>query len=154
MFNECLIHLCDCTWLNMLHMLKYMLIKHKKNFKCFSCFWKMFLFWKMSKISKNVQPSFGDLPHGSSQSHAPVASLYRRFLWLTGGSRSQSRKRLRKFFKIFGFWSFSWLIFATCSRVKAPVASLHKSFRDSLVGESPSREKELDKVFKISYKGF
>ena len=33
----------------MLHMLNYMLIKHKKIFECFSCFWKVFLFWKNIK---------------------------------------------------------------------------------------------------------
>ena len=26
----------DCTWLNMLHMLNYMLIKYKNIFECFS----------------------------------------------------------------------------------------------------------------------
>ena len=30
-------------------------------FECFNCFWKVFLFWKFSKISKTVQLCFGDL---------------------------------------------------------------------------------------------
>ena len=34
----------------------YSLIKHKKIFECFNCFWKVFLFWKIPKISKTVQP--------------------------------------------------------------------------------------------------
>ena len=67
--------ICDCTWLNMLHMLNYMLIKHKNIFECFSCFWKVFLFWKISKISKTMQPCFADLPHGSSQLRAPNREL-------------------------------------------------------------------------------
>ena len=48
MFNECHIHLCDCTWLNVFSHAKSLLIKHKKKkkFKCFSCFWKVFCFYK------------------------------------------------------------------------------------------------------------
>ena len=52
MFNECLIHLCDCTWLNALHLLNLMLIKHKKIFECFNCFWKVFCFEKCQKFQK------------------------------------------------------------------------------------------------------
>ena len=51
-------------------MLKYMLIKHKKIFKRFSCFWKVFFFRKFSKISKTMQPCSSDLPRRSSQSQA------------------------------------------------------------------------------------
>ena len=122
MFNEYLIHLCDCTWLNMLHILNYMLIKHKNILKCFNCFWKVFLFWKFSKISKTVQPCSGDSPHASSQSHAPVASLHKRFLQLIGRLRSQLQKRLRNIFQKSGFLDFLQLSLATCSRVEAPVA--------------------------------
>ena len=41
-FNKCLSHLCDCTCSNMMCMLDYLLIKPKKIFKCFICFWKWF----------------------------------------------------------------------------------------------------------------
>ena len=41
-FNECLSHLCDCTCSNVMCMLKYLLIKSKKIFECFICFWKWF----------------------------------------------------------------------------------------------------------------
>ena len=41
-FNECLSHLCDCTWSNVMCMLKYLLIKPKKIFECFICFLKWF----------------------------------------------------------------------------------------------------------------
>ena len=41
-FNECLSHLCDCTCSNVMCMLKYLLIKPKKFFECFICFWKWF----------------------------------------------------------------------------------------------------------------
>ena len=41
-FNEWLSHLCDCTCSNVMYMLKYLLIKPKKIFECFICFWKWF----------------------------------------------------------------------------------------------------------------
>ena len=55
MFNECLIHLCDCTWLNVMYIFKHLLIKLKKIFEYFSCFWKVFWFEKISQKSKNLQ---------------------------------------------------------------------------------------------------
>ena len=97
--NECLIHLCDYTWLNMLHMLKYMLIKHKKIFKRFSCFWKVFLFWKFSKISKIVQPCSSDLPHRSSQSQAYTKG----FCDSLAGQGPSCEKDLENFSKIWVF---------------------------------------------------
>ena len=106
MFNECVIHLCDCTCLNMLHMLNYMLIKHKNIFECFSCFWKVLFILKNVKNFKNCATLSGDLPRGSSQSHAPVTSFYQRFSRLIGRSKSQLRKRLRNFSKI---WVFRFL---------------------------------------------
>ena len=45
MFNECHIHLCDCTCLNVFSHAQSWLIKHKKIFECFSCFWKVFGFF-------------------------------------------------------------------------------------------------------------
>ena len=41
-FNVCLSHLCDCTCSNVMCMLKYLMIKLKKIFECFICFWKWF----------------------------------------------------------------------------------------------------------------
>ena len=46
MFNECHIHLCDYTWLNVFSHAQFLLIKHKNIFECFSCFWKVFRFYK------------------------------------------------------------------------------------------------------------
>ena len=40
--NECLSHLWDCTCSNVMCMLKYLIIKPKKIFECFICFWKWF----------------------------------------------------------------------------------------------------------------
>ena len=41
-FNECLSHLCDCTYSNVMCMLKYLMIKPKNIFECFICFRKWF----------------------------------------------------------------------------------------------------------------
>ena len=35
MFNECHIHSCDCTCLNVFSHAQYLLINHKKIFECF-----------------------------------------------------------------------------------------------------------------------
>ena len=104
MFNECLIHLCDCTWLIVFSHAQSLLIKHKNIFKCFSYFWEVFCFCKNVKISKNNVALFWRLSHGLVQSHVPIASPHRDFSWHTGESMPQSQKILRIFFK---FWVFN-----------------------------------------------
>ena len=52
MFNECFVHLCDYTLLNVMYMLNHLLIKSKKISKCFSCFLKEFCFEKFHKNPK------------------------------------------------------------------------------------------------------
>ena len=42
LFNECLIHLCDCTWSNVMCILNFLSIKPKKIFEYFICFGKCF----------------------------------------------------------------------------------------------------------------
>jgi len=76
----------------------------KRFLRVLVVFGKLFYF---ENFQKTVQPYFGDLSRGSSQSHAPVASLHRKFSWLTGGSKSQSQKRLRIFFS--KIWVFRFL---------------------------------------------
>ena len=66
-------------------------------------FEKCFIFGKMSKISKTMLPCSGDLVMGKPSRMSPVASLLSRFTRLIGESKSQLRKRLRKFFKNSGF---------------------------------------------------
>ena len=112
-------------------------------------FGKCFCFEKFQKIQKFYNSIFGD----SLAGHAS-RKLTQKLLQLPSEWVPQSRKTLRKFFKISGFWSFLRLNFVTISRVEAPVVSLHRSFRDSLENGSPSREKDLVKIFKILYKGF
>ena len=87
-----------------------LLIKHKKIFECFSCFWKVFCFCKkcqklnLKKKKKNSVTLFWRFSRGLVQSHVPVASPHRDFSWLTGRSMPQSWKILRIFFK---FWVFN-----------------------------------------------
>ena len=64
MFNECHIHLCDCTCLNVFSHAQSLLINHKKIFKCLVVFGKYFSFTKIVKISKIVLPCSGDLVAG------------------------------------------------------------------------------------------
>ena len=49
---------------------QFLLIKHKKIFECFNCFWKVFCFWKNIKNFKNSVALFWRFDRGSIQSHA------------------------------------------------------------------------------------
>ena len=102
MFNECHIHLCDCTRLNVFSHAQSLLIKHKKIFDCFSCFWKVFFFLQNVKNSVAL---FWRLNRGLVLSHVPVASSHRDFSRLTDGSMSLLQKYLEYFSK-FGFLTF------------------------------------------------
>ena len=107
------------------------------------------LFWKFSENPKFLQLFFGD----SLMGHAN-RELTQKLSQFPGKWIPQSRKTLKIFFKIYGFWSFSRLIFATWLQVEALVLSLHRRFRDSLAGKPSNHEKDLDKIFKILFKGF
>ena len=102
-FNECHIHLYDCTWLNVFSHAQSLLIKHKKIFECFSCFWKVLCFYKNIKIFKNSVALFWRLSRRLVQSHVPVVSPHRDFSRHTSGLMPQSWKILRIFFKIWVF---------------------------------------------------
>ena len=82
-----------------------LLIKHKKTFECFSCFWKVFCFCKKCQnFKKRTSVAlFWRLNLGLVQSHVPIVSPHRDFSRLSGRSMPQSRKILRKFFKIWVF---------------------------------------------------
>ena len=83
-----------------------LLIKHKKIFECFSCFWKVFCFCKKSqKFQKQCCPVLA-----TQLRVGPVASSHRNFSRLTGGSMPQSRKILGIFFKI-------WVFNVSCNSV-------------------------------------
>ena len=103
MLNECHIHSCDCTWLNVFSHAQSLLMIYKNMFEYFSCFWRVFCFRKNIKNFKNSVALFWWLSRGLVQSHVLVTSPHRDFSWLTGGSMPQSRKILRIFFKIWVF---------------------------------------------------
>ena len=109
MFNECHIHLCDCTWLNVFSLAQSLLIKDKIFFECFSCFWKIFCFCKIVKIFKNCVALFWRPSRELVQLHVPIMSPLRDFSRLTSGSMSQLQKILRISFKI---WIFFFMFLA------------------------------------------
>ena len=129
-----------------------MLIKHKKIFECFSCFWKVFCFCKNVKNFKNSVTLFWRLSCRLVQSHVSVASPHRNFSQLTGGSMSQSQKILRIFFKIWGFKVSRDSDWPLVRGWRFQSRGVHRDFRDlpcdSLTGRTSSREKHLDKFFK------
>ena len=102
MFNECHIHLCDCTWLNVFSHARSLLIKFKKIFKCFSCLWKVFCF---CKNVKNFKKKLCCLVLVTQSQVGPLASPHRDFSQLISGSMPQSWKIL-KYFSKFGFLMF------------------------------------------------
>ena len=129
-----------------------LLIKHKKTFECFSCFWKVFCFCKKCQNfeKKTSVALFWQLNLGLVQSHVPVVSPHRDFSRLSCRSMPQSQKILRIFFKIWVFnvsrdsvWRLvrGWKVqsregseifpayltayLATFSRVELPVAKKH-----------------------------
>ena len=96
MFNERLIHLCDCTCLNEMCMLKHLLIKHEKIFKCFNCFWKVFCFTRSQKFLKLCSPVLLTCFAGQSSCMPLVVSLHKGFSWLELLLACDSRKFLGK----------------------------------------------------------
>ena len=131
MLNEYLIHLCDCTWLNEFSHAQFLLIKHEKIFECFSCFWKVFCFCKnCQKFQKQCCLVLATWLRVSPIACPQSRALLREYSWLIGGSKSRSRKILRKFFKI---WVFRFLTTQTGNL-----------FADG----TSSCEKHLDKFFK------
>ena len=148
-FNECLIHFCDCTWLNVLYILYHILIKHKIFFEYFSCFWKLFLFWKFSEIQKFSTLLFGDSLTSHANRDAPIASLHKRFRDSLVSETSSHEKYLQKLSKIMGFYHFRDYF-----ESRRPVTRVLREVCNSLASGCPNCEKDLDKIFKILYKGF
>ena len=141
MFNKCLIHLYDCTWLNMLHMLKYILIKHKNIFECFSCFWKVFLFWKMSKISNNCVTLFWRLASWVKPVACPNRELIQKVFATHWWVKSPNHEKDLEIFPKSGFLNFSRLCLATQNVSCLPLRLPH--------GWTFQLQKTLRKVFPI-----
>ena len=150
MFNECHIHLRDCTWLNVFHILNFCWSNTKRFLSVLIFFWKVFCFCKnFKKLCCPVLVTWSWVkPVASPQSRAYLVG----FRGSLAGQGSSREKHLEKFHKS-GCLAFLRLSLATCSLVEALVARLYRSFRSSLhnflMGGPSSREKHLDKFFKI-----
>ena len=103
MFNECHIHLCDCTWLNVFSHAQSLLIKHKKIFECFSCFWKVFCFCKKCQnFKKQCCPVLATQSRVSPVA-CPNHESTQRFFATHWRVNAPVAKILRIFFKIWVF---------------------------------------------------
>ena len=99
-------------------MLNHILIKHKKIFECFNCFWKVFFFLKNFK---NYAILFWRFCLACQASHEPPVVSLHKALGDSLSSQGPSREKdLEKFQKL-GFLGFLRLSLATGSRVEAPV---------------------------------
>ena len=95
----------------------------KRFFECFNCFWKVFLFGKISKNFKNCATQFWRLCLVGQASHVPpIASLLNSICDSLASQGLSCEKDLENFQKS-GFLAFLWLSLATCLQVEAPVAS-------------------------------
>ena len=119
---------------------QFLLIKHKKIFEYFSCFWKVFCF---CKNFKNSIALFWRLGHGSVQLHAPSREHHSENIHDSLASQSPSREKYLENFSKSGFLGFSWL-----SGWKLQSWGLHRNFRNFLTSGTSSCEKHLDKFFK------
>ena len=150
MFNECHIHLCDYTWLNVFHILNFCWSNTKRFLSVLIFFGKSFVFAKISKFSKTV------LPYLATWSRVnPIAcpQLTQKFFATHWRVKVLVTKKVRNFFQNFGFLKFSQLGLATCLWGEAPVARLYRSFRgslrDLLAGVPSSHKKHLENFSKI-----
>ena len=105
MFNECHIHSCDCTCLNVFSHAQSLLINHKKIFECFSCFWKVFCFCKNVKNFKNSVALFWKLSSGLVQSHVQ-SQAYTEIFRSSLAGQCPNREKYLEYFSKFGFLMF------------------------------------------------
>ena len=95
----------------------------KRFFECFNCFWKVFLFGKISKNFKNCATQFWRLCLAGQASRAPPIASWLNLIRDSLASQGPSREKDLENFQKSGFLAFSWLSLATCLQVEAPVAS-------------------------------
>ena len=101
----------------------------QKNFECFNCFWKVFLFWKISKNLCN--PVLATCLAGQANRMPQSRAHTEGFRDSLVGQSLSHEKDLEKFQKS-GFSKFSQLMFATCLQVEALVVRLLRLFYGSL----------------------
>ena len=145
-FNECFIHLSNCTWLNVIYMLKHLLVKSKNIFKCFSCFWKVFWFEKFSQKSKNLQLCIFALTHESclsrELSRENPQDLFCKILKTRGVRDSLANGLLSHEKDLEKFSKFSEKLIFQFSNLWHS-----RLIRDYLASVSPSRKKDLEFFF-------
>ena len=157
MFNECHIHSCNCTWLNVFSHALSLVIYHKKIFECFSCFWKILCF------SKNYQNFQKFCPVLATQSRVePVTCPDRESIteifcdslathWWVNASVV---KKTWYIFQNLDFHAFRgsgwWLVREWKVQSWGVHKDFHGSVRDSLTSGTSSHEKHLENFPKFS----
>ena len=127
---------------------QFLLIKHRKIFERFNCFWKVFCF---VKNFKNCVALFWRLGLESVQSLAPCHEHHSENIRDSLVGQSSSREKYLEKFSKSRFLGFSRLRLVTCSQVKAPIARVTPKFL-RLPSRLPLRwnfqsQKTLRKIF-------
>ena len=140
-------------------MLNYMLIRHKKIFECFSCFWKVFYFENFQKFQKLCNPILATVLHRLSKSQAPNCEFTQKLLVTLQRVKAPVMKNTQKIFKNLGFLDFCDSVWQVIREWKLQSRGLLRMFgdsrRDLLVSGPSSREKHLDNFFfKFYHTGF
>ena len=131
-FNECHIHSCDCTWLNVFSHALSLVIYHKKIFEFFSCFWKVLCFCKncqkFQKIFCTILATQSRVEPVACPSRESIKEIFRDSTSDSLAGKCFSREKDLEYFSKFGFSCFSRLKLATWSRVEGPIARGTQSF--------------------------
>ena len=130
---------------------QFLLIKHRKIFEFFNCFWKVFCFRKNCQKFQKLCALFWRLGLGSVQSLAPCHEHHSENIRDSLVGQSSSREKYLESFSKSGFLGFSRLRLVTCSQVKAPIARVTPKFL-RLPSRLPLRwnfqsQKTLRKIF-------
>ena len=118
----------------------------------FSCFWKVFCFTKLVKISKIVLPCFGDSVAGWSSCMLQLQVHTKIFRDSLIG-QCPSRKKYLEYFSKFGILMFfaaqSGDLFAGGGSSRKGTQRFSWLPRDSFVGRTSNRKKHLENFSKI-----
>ena len=152
MFNECHIHLCDCTLLNVFSHAQFLLIKHK-DFLVFQLFLENILFLqKLSKSSKTVLPCSGDSVAGQF-SHMPQSRAHTEIFRYSLAGQCPSHEKYLEYFSKFGFLMFlaaqSGYLFAGGRSSRGGAQKFSRLTLRLPHGQNFQSKKTLRKFFKI-----
>ena len=135
-----------------------MLIKHKKIFECFSCFWKVFCFCKkFQKFQKHCYPVLATQSRVGLVAY-PNCEPTQRFFVAYWRVNVPVTKILRIFFKILGLYVSRGSIWRLVHGWKVQLQGVHRDFRgsprDFLTSRLSSGEKHLEKFSNFWFLGF